>query len=339
MKKILTITFIAILALAIAFVLAALLGPHGVKMERSIEISATRAAIFKNITNYTNFNQWSPWVAMDSTTKYEYYGQQGQVGAGFKWKGNDKVGEGSMQTTEIVPDSQMVNTLTFVKPFASNANASFTLNAGANGNTKVTWAFWQSFSFAQRPFMLFMNLEKMVGADYERGLAKLKKLSESATADKEGLVVVDTTWAAHTYVAYRANVGMKELGQVFQDKMPKLFQYLKKGKFAVAEPPTGLYYSWDTTTLKTNMAIAIPVTGTPKATDGYTVLTVPASKAIAVNYYGPYEAIELAHTALKKHIADKGLKVKKPAIEEYVGDPGAEKDPAKVLTKVYYLVE
>ena len=89
MKKILTGIVIVVVVLLVAFLVAGLLGPQGFKMERSVEINAPRAAIYKNIADYHNWLKWSPWAGMDSNCKYEFYGTQGQIGGGYKWKGND----------------------------------------------------------------------------------------------------------------------------------------------------------------------------------------------------------------------------------------------------------
>ena len=153
------------------------------------------------------------------------------------------------------------------------------------------------------------------------------------------LEIKETTWAAHTYIADRAIVDIKDLGQVFQDKTPKLFEYIQQNKIEPFEPVSALFYTWDTAAGKTDLAIAIPVKDASKVSGSYTAITVDSSKAIMIDFYGPYEKTGLAHDALKKYIHEKGLKMKGPAIEEYITDPSTEKDPNKVLTKVYYLIE
>ena len=339
MKRILTIIVIIFVALLLVFLIAGLLGPQGFKMDRSIEIKAPRALVYKNISDYNNWLKWSPWAKIDSNCKYEYYGTQGQIGAGYKWKGNDKVGEGDMHNVSMNENDSLVSQLTFIKPFASQALASFKLTDGANGTTKVTWSFSQTFSFSQRPMMLVMNLEKMLGPDYEHGLANLKMVSEKEAANQPAMEVKEITWADHTYLGDRAVVAMKDLGKVFMEKMPKAFSdIIQKGKVQMDGPPSGLYFTWDTAKGETDMAVAIPVKDASKVS-GYSVIKLGRSRALMVDYYGPYDNMKGAHDAIHQYAAGKGLKLKAPAIEEYVGDPGVEKDPNKVLTKVYYLIE
>jgi len=339
MRKILTGIVILALVLLAAFLLGGLWGPKDFKMQRSVDINAPRALVYKNISDYTRWTKWSPWAGIDSNCKYDYYGTQGQVGAGYKWKGNSKVGEGDMHTTDMTENISLTSQLTFIKPWASVAIAGFKLEDGPNGTTSVTWTFSQAYSFSQRPMMLLVNMEKMLSPDYERGLANLKAVSEKQAINQPKMEVKEVTWAARTYLASRAEVKIKDLGAVFQDKMPKTFIYAKKNKFQLEEPPTGLYFTWDTSTGTTDLAIAVPAKDAYRASGGYTAITVGHSRALEVDYYGPYDKMKAAHDAIHQYARDKGLQLKYPNIEEYVGDPGEEKDPNKVLTKVYYLIQ
>ena len=341
MKKILTIVGSIAALLVVAFVLVAMLGPKHTHIERSIEIKASKALIYNNISNYQNWIKWSPWANVDPACKYEYKGTQGQVGAGYEWSGNDRVGVGEMITTEMTANSKLVSHLTFKKPWTAESSATFTLEDGANGATKVTWSYDGDIAFKLRPMMLLMNMEKMLAPDYEKGLANMKAVCEHEATETPSamLEVKETTWEAKTYVTYRKVVAMKDLSKHFQEKMPATFMYVKAQKMEAGEPVSGLYYSWDTATGKTDMAMAIPVKDASKASGEYKAVTLAKSKALVVDYYGPYEKIGAARDVIHKYMADKGLKMKSPAIEEYIGDPGAEKDPNKVLTKVYYMID
>jgi effector-binding domain-containing protein len=340
MNKILTGVVIAAVIVLVVFLICGLLGPQGFRMERSIVIKAPATLIYKNLSDYRNWPKWSPWYELDTNCAYYYYGTQGQIGAGYKWKGNAKAGEGDMHTTGMTDGSSLTSQLSFIKPFASTAMATFNLEDTTNGATKVTWGFSQNYSFSRRPMMLFMNMDKMLGGDYEKGLAKLKALCEkqASGAAQGNIQVKEVDWTGRTYLAYRAEVGMKELGKVFQDKMPMLFTASQTGKLQMDGPPSGLYFTWDTVTHKTDMAVGIPVKDASKIAAPYKAITIGSSKALMVDYYGPYDQMQPAHEAIHKYAADKGLKLKAPAIEEYIGDPGAEKDPNKVLTRIYYLV-
>jgi effector-binding domain-containing protein/type III secretory pathway component EscS len=339
MNKTITIILGIIVVFVIVFVIAAFLGPQGFKMERSIVINAPRETIYKNISDYRNWIKWSPWAHLDSNAKYDYYGTQRQIGAGYRWKGNADAGEGDMHTVAMDQNSNLLSKLTFLKPLAIEAMTSFTLTDTGTGATKLTWGFSQEFGFFHRPMMLVLNMEKVLGPDYEKGLANLKSLSERMAADQPAYKVREIDWAAHTYVADRAMIDMEDLGKIFMDKMPKVFAYVQKNKLQMDGAPSGLYFTWDVPAGKTDMAVAIPVKDASKVSGSYTAVTVAASGALMVDYYGPYDKMKAAHDAIQKYAADKGLKLKSPVIEEYIGDPGVEKDPNKVLTRIYYLID
>jgi hypothetical protein len=141
MRKLLTGIVVLAVSVLVVFLLAGFLGPQGFKMERSAEINAPRAMIYKNISDYNNWQKWSPWAGIDSDCKYEYYGTQGQVGAGYRWKGNKKAGQGDMHTTDMTENSSLVYQLTIINPWSMVASSAFKLEDGANGITKVTWTF------------------------------------------------------------------------------------------------------------------------------------------------------------------------------------------------------
>ena len=336
--KILKITGIVIAALVALILLGMIIGPRGIKMERSIVIHAPRSIIFNNIADYRNFQKWSPWSAMDSGCHYEYPGPQGQADAGFKWSGNDQVGTGEMRTTEIAPDVSMVAQMNFIKPWNAKAVTRWTLDSVGPGAINVTWGFEQRFRIRQRPMMLFLNMEKMLAPDYEKGLANLKAVCERAvSAAAAAPEVKEGQWSAKTYVAYRSQVSFAAMHDVFQKYMPKIFDYVSSHKMELAGPATGLYFTWDTVKKTTDLAIAVPVKTPGQVSGDFTIISVDASAASYVDHYGTYDDLGAVHNMLQKHLADKDRKAKLPVIEEYVTDPTIEEDPQKVLTRIYYL--
>ena len=342
MKQILKVLAILLVVLILGFILAGLLGPKHVSMKRTVEIKAPKAQIYKILTDYTNFPKWSPWQKFDSAMKQETYGPQGQVGAGYNYA-STKVGEGEMKTVSLKENERIDIQLTFLKPFESHPMAAFVLEDGTDGATKVTWSFEQNdVPFASRPFLLLMSMDKMVGGDYERGLANLKDLCEGEDEDggilQTKLTVKEAEWLGQTYIAMRREVDMNDISATFQECMPRAGQYVADNKMEMAAAPAGLYFTWDTVRHRTDMATAIAVKAVKGSSKEYEVINIPRSKAVMIDYYGSYEKMAEAHSVLKKYIQDKGLQQKPPVIEEYVTDPGTEKDPNKVLTKVYYLV-
>jgi hypothetical protein len=164
------------IALATVLVLAAT-RPNQFRIERSALIKAPPEAIFGHINSFAQWSQWSPWEKLDPTLKRQYSGQDKGVGAIYTWVGNKQVGEGRMEIRESTAPGNIVIQLDFLKPFAAHNTAQFTLVPEGDA-TRVTWAMFGPSPFVSKLMGLFFNLDKMVGKDFEAGLAQLKSLSE-----------------------------------------------------------------------------------------------------------------------------------------------------------------
>ncbi len=338
MSKGLKIAGGVVIALVAIVLIGGLIGPKSCQTERSIVIHASPHTIFAQLSDYRRWPQWSPWYELDTTCRYDYFGTQGDADAGVRWEGNDKAGAGEMRTIEIAQDMKFVYRITFIKPFKSVAHGTFTLDTMPGGDTRVTWAFNTEISFIMRPMMLFFDMKKSIGADYDKGLGKLKKLCEATPATS--YQITETELPAATYIAYRTETSTDSVGVLFPRWMPQVYDYVKAHKLEMAGAPAGLYYSWDPEHKKTDMAVAIPVKKADKADGDYKVLTVPASKVVKLDFYGAYdEKMAAAHTQINDYIVAHKLTKQPPVIEAYVTDPGAEKDPAKVLTEIYYPIQ
>jgi len=156
--------------------------PNVVHIERSANMTAPPAAVFPMINDFHNWAQWSPWDKRDPTMKKDYEGGPGQ-GAKYHWAGNDQVGEGRMTITESKPNEKIAIKLDFIKPMEGSNSTLFTL-APAGAGTKVTWAGDFNMNFMGKAFGLFMNMDDMVGKDFESGLAQLNAVS-SAEAKRQ----------------------------------------------------------------------------------------------------------------------------------------------------------
>ena len=156
--------------------------PNVVHIERSATMTAPPAAVFPMIDDFHHWAEWSPWDKRDPAMKKDYEGGPGQ-GAKYHWAGNDQVGEGRMTITESKPNEKIAIKLDFIKPMEGSNNTTFVL-APAGAGTKVTWAGDFNMNFMGKAFGLFMNMDEMVGKDFETGLAQLNTVA-SAEAKKQ----------------------------------------------------------------------------------------------------------------------------------------------------------
>jgi uncharacterized protein YndB with AHSA1/START domain len=170
---------IVLAVLIIVFVIIVALRPDEFIVTRSASIPAPPAVVFSQVNDLHNWQAWSPWAKLDPAAKNSFEGPPAGNGAIFRWAGNKQVGEGSMTITESQPNDLVRFRLEFLKPFANTCTAEFTFKP-EGGQTLVTWSMSGKNNFMFKAVGLFMNCDKMVGAQFEQGLANLK----SVVADK-----------------------------------------------------------------------------------------------------------------------------------------------------------
>lgn len=171
-------TFLLILlALVLAILLLAMGKPATFRIERTAVYKAGPGALQARISDFHQWEDWSPWAKLDPDCKNTYSGAPSGVGAVFAWDGNKKVGAGRMEITAEEPDRRVTIRLDFLRPFAASNTCEFILEP-ADGGTRLTWAMSGENTFVSRIFAVFMNMDKMVGKDFEKGLASLRTLVE-----------------------------------------------------------------------------------------------------------------------------------------------------------------
>ena len=156
--------------------------PDSFRLSRSIAISAKPETVFEQVNNLRKWEAWSPWAKLDPAAKNSYEGPAEGVGSSLYWSGNNKVGEGRMTVVESQPSEYVRFQLEFMRPFKASNIAEFTFKPEGN-QTLVTWTMSGKNNFLAKAFSLFMDCEKLVGPDFEKGLAQMKSVAES-TAQK-----------------------------------------------------------------------------------------------------------------------------------------------------------
>lgn len=169
LKKIL----IALAILILVFVIIVLTRPDDFRVSRSATIPAPAAAVFEQVNDLHKFQDWSPWAKIDPNCKVTYDGPPAGVGASFAWAGNKDVGEGRMTVIESKPGELVRLKLEFLKPFKATNTADFNYKS-ADDQTEVTWSMYGKNNFMMKAVGLFIDCDKMVGPDFEKGLANLK---------------------------------------------------------------------------------------------------------------------------------------------------------------------
>ena len=164
------------LLVAGALVLAAM-KPDTFRVERTANIKASPEKIFTQISDLKAWAAWSPYEKKDPAMKRTFGTATSGKGAVYEWDGNKNVGKGRMEITEAARPSKVLIKLDFIEPFEGHNVAEFTMD-GKDGATQVTWAMYGPANFVSRLMGVFFNMDKMIGTDFEAGLANLKSIAE-----------------------------------------------------------------------------------------------------------------------------------------------------------------
>ncbi len=170
------------LAIVVVMLIAGVLGyaatkPDTFRVERSASIKASPEKIYPLINDFKAWPSWSPWEKKDPAMKRSFGAVTSGKGAKYSWEGNNDVGQGSMEIAESVPASKITLKLDFLKPFEAHNTVDFRLEAKGNMTT-VTWAMQGPAPFLSKLIHVFVNMDSMVGKDFEEGLANLRTVAE-----------------------------------------------------------------------------------------------------------------------------------------------------------------
>ena len=152
--------------------------PDDFRVQRSAVVDAPADAVFPLINNFHEWPKWSPWEKIDPNLKRTYEGPDAGPGATYAWVGNGDVGEGKMTIQESKPDELIAIKLEFFKPFAGICPTTFKLEPSDSG-TKVTWTMNGKNNFIAKAISVFINMDKMIGQNFEDGLAKMSEAARS----------------------------------------------------------------------------------------------------------------------------------------------------------------
>ncbi|MBN9219684.1 MAG: SRPBCC family protein [Mesorhizobium sp.] len=172
-----TILIILIVIIAAILIYAAT-RPDDFVTTRTATIKALPEAIFPLINDFRRWPEWSPYEKLDPNMQRTLSGAESGKGAAYAWEGNGTAGKGRMEIVKSVPSSLVALKLDFEKPFRANNSVDFTLTPSGDG-TAVSWAMRGSRPIIAKLMGLFMNFDRLIGRDFETGLANLKRLTEA----------------------------------------------------------------------------------------------------------------------------------------------------------------
>jgi hypothetical protein len=183
-KSLLKAILLTLTALVAAVVVVVASQPSTFRISRAKAISAPPEKVFALVNDFHNWT-WNPWSKIDPAMKQTYEGDAAGVGAAYTWSGNNEVGEGRMTIIESQPGELVRVRLEFLKPLAATHIALFTFHP-AEGDTTVTWTMTGENSFLAKAIHLVMNMDQMIGGQFEKGLTDMKALAEANPSGEPG---------------------------------------------------------------------------------------------------------------------------------------------------------
>jgi uncharacterized protein YndB with AHSA1/START domain len=170
------------IAIAVLLLIAVVCGiaafkPDSFRVQRETDIKAPPEKVFALLNDFRQWGAWSPWDKLDPAMKRTYSGPASGQGARYAWVGNGQAGEGEMAITSSLPPSRVAIDLSFVKPMETRNQVEFTLERRGDA-VHVTWAMQGPMPFVSKVLSVFVSMDKMVGGDFEQGLANLKAVAE-----------------------------------------------------------------------------------------------------------------------------------------------------------------
>lgn len=166
-------------AVFIALILAtAATKPDEYNYSRSMVMKASSGRIYTQVNNLQNWNNWSPWAELDPNAKIVYEGPKSGKGAGMMWDGNSNIGAGRMMITSNEWNRRVVYLLDFIRPMEGTATSEIKIEPQGGGNTLVTWSMMGENNYMAKLIGMFMNCEKMMNKQFDKGLSNLQAVVE-----------------------------------------------------------------------------------------------------------------------------------------------------------------
>jgi len=178
MLKVLKILGMVVVLAVLAVVVLALTKPDSFEVKRSADVAAPPEKIVASLSDFHAWTAWSPWEKLDPGMKKSFSGPPSGVGSVYEWSGNSKAGAGRMEITEVTPAKVSIK-LDFLKPFEAHNVVDFLLEPKGEA-THVTWIMRGKNNFLAKVMQVFVSMDKLIGKDFEAGLAALKTAAEKS---------------------------------------------------------------------------------------------------------------------------------------------------------------
>ncbi len=329
---------VVILALVALLVVVGLFLPNTAHVERTTVISAPQSTVFALVNGYARFNEWSPWAEIDPETRYTHEGPAQGVGARQSWESDDNnVGTGSQEITLSEPFNRVETALDFGPQ--GTAQAFFDLKSEGD-DTRIVWGFDTNFGYnlIGRYFGLFFD--KMLGSQYEQGLANLKRLAESLPSADWSDLAVETLEVDPVTIAYVSGTSSQdsaEIGQAFAAAYGQIGAFMGQHSLTPAGQPLSINKSWDESGYVFDAGIPLASAPEMEISEDSPVQIgeTYGGQVLKVVHQGSYESLPATYDKIEAYLAAHGLEPTGPAWDQWISDPG-DTPEAELITHIYH---
>lgn len=338
--KILRIIGFSIVGLLFLLVVISFFLPSKFYFERSVVVNAKPKVPYGLVSNFKEWDKWSPWNQLDSNMKKDYSATTAELGSWFSWSSEiPEAGSGKMTINELIADKRIQ--IDFEFEDMGHSEIVFAFDEVERG-TKITWSIGGSgegmpwyFVIPSKYFHLFM--ESLMEKDFNQGLSKIKEVSEAAPPLDQvaGFDVEERTIEPMILAGVRSVIGHADLnGNTFGKWYAQISQTLSAQQIKPAGPPVTIYHNYGPKEVDVEAAIPVVSQGSSEGKVVYRQTT--AYKALVLKYYGGFNDLEPVYMAAYDYIKAKGQSSSGAPMEIYLTDPGTEKDTSKWLTEIVF---
>jgi effector-binding domain-containing protein len=335
--------FYAVVIALLVFIFIGFLLPREVHVERSIVIQQPVDTVFSLVNGFESFEAWSPWADDDPDAVYAYSGPETGVGARMSWTGDPRqVGKGWQEITDVKPGSLVRMHLNFEQQGEADT---YFMTERTQGGTLLTWGFDADLVEGQglfggilaRYFGLFFD--KWVGADYEKGLLRLKAHAESLPQDDfryPQIEVLDLEPADILFVQTDPGMDSADMAASLADAYREITRVMQEQQIEMVAQPMAISRAWDEQGFRFEAAIPVNLVGF-EASGRVQAGQSPSGRAVRIVHRGPYDAMGPAYEKLAAYMEAHGLREGRVSWEQYISDPGIT--PAEELvTHIYFMI-
>lgn len=338
--KILKYFFTGLAVLVLLLFIGSFFLPGKMHVEVSKEITVEKKYVHALLNNPHYMEKWSPWAGLDTAAKYDFFGPDSGVGAGYTWEGNKKVGKGKLTITKSEPN--LIETELDFGPMGI-AIADFKFEQ-AGENTNLTWTMdsnTEGMNFMMKRMAPYFNIfmKGAIISDYELGLDNIEARIDSMIMD--GLFAVRGSWDKIAVVDVEAQHVLSIRETSTWDEISEKFAslYAEIGEVAggyemMSGHVLAFFHSYDDTGCDFEPAVTV-IEETP-GNDRVRGWEWAAHKAVMTRYFGAYENTQPAYEALQRYAEANGLTINGSPYEVYITDPMTEPDTSKWETDIYF---